>query len=156
LRSDQRGFGRPAPATGKCDVGAFEAGAKLLEEVNDLVHLDSYTGAFFPPGAGGGPLLPYAPAGTFSINAIFTNTSAQNICNVAFQVVELTPPNVLLDLGGRLVGGVGAVWKSPASVKNFLKGTTEHFVFAIGLGTTNIFRFFVNMVGDPTSGACPP
>jgi hypothetical protein len=153
-------LGNPVPADGNgdglrnCDIGAVE----FYPNVHDLVELDASTGTFFPPGAGGGPILPYAPSGTFLVNATFTNTSEKNICNVAFEVIELTIPNVMLDHRGRLVGGVGAVLNYPLAgpVKNFLQSTTEQFSFEIGLGNTNPFRFFVNMLGDPTSGSCPP
>jgi hypothetical protein len=155
------------------DIGSqgpdFDSGLGLIQAdralallrfpvVNALVQLDSVRGFFFPPGAGGGPLLPYAPAGTFLVNATFTNTSTMNICNVAFEVVELTGQNVMLDHRGSLVGGEGSILRYPIAgpVQHLLKGTTERFFsFEIGLGNKNRFRFFVNMLGDPTNGSCP-
>ena len=112
LTSDQRGFVRPVDGDNDgialCDIGAFEAGSIPRQNVNDFVHLDAVQAQFFPPGAGGGPILLYAPAGTFLVNPTFTNTSDKNICNVAFEVFELTRPNVMLDHRGGLVGSVGS------------------------------------------------
>ena len=162
LTSDQRGFVRPVDGDNDgialCDIGAFESGSVPRQIVNDLVHIDAVQGQFFPPGAGGGPVLPYAPAGTFLVNPTFTNTSDKNICNVAFEVFELTLPNVMLDHRGGLVGSVGSILSAPVSgnVQHFLKGPTESgFSFEIGLGNRNPFQFRVNMLGDPTSGSCP-
>lgn len=152
--------GNPSPADGNgdgvrvCDIGAVE----FYPNVKSLVQLDSVRGEFFPPGAGGGPMLPYAPAGIYGINATFTNTSAQNICNTAFEVIELTSPNVMLDPNGRLLGDVGTILRYPITgpaVRHLLNGATGTFSFSIGLGKKERFRFFVNMLGDPASGSCP-
>lgn len=154
-------LGNPRPADGNadgnrvCDIGAIE----FYPTVNQLVTLDLVDTQFVPPGSGEGPILPYAPAGTFLVNPTFTNTSTMNICNVAFEVIELTPPNVMLDHRGMLVGGVGDILREPISgnVQHLLKGTTESaFSFNIGLGNRNRFQFLVNMLGDPTAGDCPP
>jgi hypothetical protein len=152
-------LGNPSPADGNgdgvrvCDIGAVE----FYPNVNDLVHLNSVTGTFYPPGAGGGPILPYAPAGTYTVAAEFTNTSAKTICNVAFEIIELRSPNMLLDPQGRSVGGVGTIARYPVTgtTRHILSKEVGRFHFSIGLGSENKFRFFVNMLGDPSSGACP-
>ena len=152
-------LGNPSPVDGNgdgvrvCDIGAVE----FYPNVNDSVKLDSVKGTFFPPGAGGGPILPYAPAGTYLVSAAFTNISTRNICNVAFEVVELTAPNVLLDPRGKLVGGVGTIANHPIASpeRHLLSNQVGRFSFNIGLGILNEFRFFVNMLGDPSNGSCP-
>ena len=36
LKADQRGYTRPAPASGRCDVGAFEAGGSLSHSLGNI------------------------------------------------------------------------------------------------------------------------
>ena len=145
---------RIRPVGAGCDIGAVE----FYPIVDSLVSLNAVSFHSFGPGDGGVPVIPFAPAGTFQIAGTFSNSSGKNLCNVAFQVVQLSTPNVMIDKTGQLLGGVGTIIRPdvPAEMRDLPNGTEGKFLFTIGLASSNPFNFFVNMLGDPSFGSCPP
>ena len=78
-----------ATATARaCDIGAFE----FFPLVNDFVTLDPDLDTGFDPTP-----VPGGPAGTFTITATFTNTSATPLRVPFFEVTALSGENLLLN-----------------------------------------------------------
>src|SRR4030095_15182148 len=73
--------------TAACDIGVFE----FFPIVNDFVTLDSALDTALDPTP-----KPEAPAGTFTITATFTNTSATSLRVPFFTVTELSGGNLVL------------------------------------------------------------
>jgi hypothetical protein len=128
---------------------AFVAKIAPAVIVNDLVKLEQDP----PPTSFDNTRAPYAPAGTLTLTATFTNTSSESIADPFFAVIELTGGNLLLNadggpggLGNRLTPDVGpdGVW-SP--------GETVEVAFEIGLQTKNPFRFLVNLLVEGTDSS---
>jgi hypothetical protein len=84
LPTDQRGKPRVVDGNGDgtaaCDIGAFE----FFPVVNDFVTLDAALNTAFNPTPG-----PEAPAGTFTITALFINTSDTALRFPFFTVTQL-------------------------------------------------------------------
>lgn len=94
--------------------------------------------------------VPGAPAGTFTITAIFRNILTDNLGELAFRVVELTGGNLLLNADGG-PGGLGSILTVPFS-ENYsdeILGPAESFQvdFVIGLASRARFRFVVEALG---------
>ena len=155
---------RPRPADGNgdgariCDIGAVE----FYPVVSDLMSLDSVGGAFLPPDPSNPSLNAIAPGGRYRVDALFTNTSARNICNVAFHVITLQGVSggkpVVLKPDGETVGGEGAVVPAEAAggPKDLRAGEQQPYSLFIGLGVRERFTFFVNVLGERSNAPCGP
>jgi hypothetical protein len=120
-----------------------QAGVPII--VNDLVVLSSLVTSFNPSAVPGGP------AGTFTITATFTNTSATPILHPFLAVVELSGGNLLLNADGG-PGGVGATLIPDVSADGVLSpGESSTLDCVIGLQTRQRFTFFVDLLGVPSS-----
>ncbi len=108
------------------------------ELINDALSLDDLDTAFDPGDT-------RAPAGVFTIEATFTNISADSFMDVFFEVAELTGGNMLLNADGG-PGGVGSRVSVPGDVNS---GDTFTQTFEIGLQEASPFRFFVDAFGTP-------
>lgn len=90
------------------------------------------------------------PFGTFTITAIFKNTSEDNLTELAFQVIQLTGGNLLLNADGH-VGGVGNTLTVPftGDYSDGVLSPGENFIvdFIIGLASPNKFIFLVDALG---------
>jgi hypothetical protein len=122
-----------------CDIGAFE----FFPIVNDLVTLDPALVTLFDPTPG-----PNAPAGTFTITATFTNTSATSLQFPFFQVTELSGGNLLLNADGG-PGGVGATLTPQLDDQVLSPGESITVDFLIGLQQRGPFTVFVDLFGEP-------
>jgi hypothetical protein len=118
--------------------------ADFCEEkvVNDMVSLSSAPATSF-----NSTPVPGSPAGTFTIRATFTNTSATPIPNPFFQVAELSGGNLLLNADGD-PGGVGARLTPDVGADGVLAPRESITVdFLIGLQARRRFSFFVDLLG---------
>jgi hypothetical protein len=127
---------------GFSDSGAayvFEAPAPVV--VNPLVALNSLSTSF------DGTPVPFGPAGTFTIQASFTNTSSTTIDVPVFLVTQLSNGNLLLNADGG-PGGVGASLTPDVGADGVLS-PSESFTaeFVVGLQTKASFTFFVDLLG---------
>ena len=148
LLTDQRGKPRiidgNGDGTARCDIGAFE----FFPVVNNLVILDPALDTSFNPTP-----VPNAPAGTFTIGAVFTNTSGTLLRFPFFTVTELSGDNVLLNAEER-PRGVGATVTPNVGDQVLSPGETVQVDFLIGLQTSTPFTFFVDLFAEPlVSGA---
>jgi hypothetical protein len=148
LLTDQRGRPRIVDGnrdgTARCDIGAFE----FFPVVNNLVTLASDLETSFDPTS-----VPGAPAGTFTINATFTNTSGTSLHFPFFGVSELSGGNLLLNADGS-PGGVGATVTPNVGDRVLSPGEKVRVRFVIGLQARTPFTFFVDLFGEPlVSGA---
>ncbi len=110
--------------------------------INDLVTLDDVDTAFNPTDN-------RAPAGVFTITAMFTNISVTPIRYPFFQVTSLTSGDVLLNADGG-AGGVGATLTADVSDDQILSpGESFTADFDIGLQNLNPFTFIVDLLGQP-------
>jgi hypothetical protein len=143
LLTDQRGKPRTIDGNrdgaARCDIGAFE----FFPVVNNFVTLDPGLDTSFDPTP-----VPGAPAGTFTIGATFTNTSATPLRFPFFTVKELSDENLLLNaeegpqgVGGTITPNVGDQLLAP--------GETVQVDFVIGLQTSTPFTFFVDFFAEP-------
>lgn len=143
LLTDQRGRPRPVDGNGDgmavCDIGAFE----FFPVVNDLVTLDPALGTTFDPTP-----VPDAPAGTFTITATFTNSSATALRFPFFTVTELSGGNLLLNADGG-PGGVGATLTPQLDEQLLSPGEAVTVDFVIGLQERGQFTLFVDLFGEP-------
>ena len=136
--TDQLGMPR---VDGICDIGAIE----FFPIVNDLVSEakeERSTSFSSDP-------VPNGPAGTFTITAIFTNTSnaATPIFSPFFEVIKLTGGNLLLNADGG-AGGVGATLTPDVGDDGvFSPGESFTAVFEIGLQKKEKFTFLVDLLG---------
>jgi hypothetical protein len=114
-----------------------------LPIVNDLVTLGPVTTSFNPAVIPG-----FAPAGTFHIEASFTNTSSTPIQHPIIRVTELSGGNTLIN---GLAGGSGFVLIPDAGPDGMLS-PNESFTadFLIGLQFRKPFIFEVDLVGSPS------
>jgi hypothetical protein len=146
LTTDQRGQPRPVDGNGDevaaCDIGAFE----FFPIVNDLVTLDPALQTTFDPTP-----QPNAPAGTFTITATFTNTSATPLRFPFFQVTELSGGNLLLNADGA-PGGVGATLTLELDDEVLGPGESITVDFVIGLQERGPFTVFVDLFAEPLGG----
>lgn len=94
-------------------------------------------------------LVDYAPAGVYTIVALFTNHTTLPIANLAFKVATLSNGNYLLNADGN-PGGVGAVLNLPATLA---PGTAQVVTFRIGLQAKVPFNFVVDAYGAVGNGA---
>ena len=124
--------------TAACDIGAFE----FFPLVNDFVTLDPALDTAF-----NGTPEPDAPAGTFTITATFTNSSAIALRVPFFLVMELTGDNLLLNADEGAMG-VGATRTLEAGDGVLAPGETAAVDFRIGLQVREPFRFFVDLFGE--------
>jgi hypothetical protein len=143
LLTDQRGRSRPVDGNGDglaaCDIGAFE----FFPLINDLVTLDPALETTFDP-----TLVPGGPAGTFTITATFTNTSATALRFPFFVVTELSGGNLLLNADGG-PGGVGATLTPELDDQVLGPGEAITVEFVIGLQERGQFTLFVDLFGEP-------
>ena len=139
--------GRIAVVHGAESDGPFRSAVLIpapgQTNVNDLVNLDSLTTSFDPA------VVPFGPAGTFTIQATFTNTSSAPVSSPVFRVTELSGGNLLLDtMAGP--GGIGFLLTPDVGADGVLlpseSFTTE---FVIGLQARSRFAFRVGLVGVP-------
>ena len=91
-----------------------------------------------------------APAGVFTIDGTFTNTSETSFFDVFFEVETLTGDNTVLDSFGD--GGEGSRIPGPSQ---FDPDDTFDTTFEIGLMEASPFRFFVDAFGTPNSNGFP-
>jgi hypothetical protein len=106
--------------------------------INDSLRLDDLDTDFAPDDG-------RAPAGVFTIDATFTNSSPDSFFDVFFEVAELTGGNLVLNADG----GPGGV-DSQVSVRGDVdSGDTFVQTFEIGLQEASPFRFFVDAFGTP-------
>ena len=95
--------------------------------------------------------VPGGPAGTFTIQASFTNTSATPIDTPQFVVKQLSGGNQLLD-ADLPPGTVGARLTGDAGGDGILSpGESLTASFVIGLQKAQGFTFFVDLLGVPGS-----
>jgi hypothetical protein len=140
LLTDQRGKPRPVDGDGNgtaaCDIGAFE----FFPLVNAFVTLDPDLDTALEP-------TPEAPAGTFTITATFTNTSATPLRLLFFTVTALSGDNLLLnaDAGTQ---GVGATRTPAVGDGELAPGEAVVVDFVIGLQVRAPFTFFVDLFGE--------
>jgi hypothetical protein len=143
LPTDQRGKLRivdgDGDGTAACDIGAFE----FFPLVNDFVTLAPDLDTTFDPTPG-----PEAPAGTFTITATFTNSSATALHVPFFLVTELSGGNLVLN-AEEGAQGVGATVPLEAGDRVLDPGETAVVDFLIGLQEREPFRFFVDLFGEP-------
>jgi CSLREA domain-containing protein len=147
LRSDQRGFGRPAPANGTCDIGAFESRAIPLQVLNEFVSFvaSNPRGDATPGGC------PADYVGRFRLDGILTSDpGSPPLSNLEAKVVALTNGNLVENTDGG-VGGVGATIPFLAQggfVDGVLRaGETVRLPFIICLRNFETFSFFVDVLG---------
>jgi hypothetical protein len=122
----------------RCDIGAVE----FFPIINELVALVRVTVAFRPRP------VPDGPAGTFTITATFTNTSATSIRFPFFEVIELPGGNRLLNADGG-AGGIGANLTPDVGDQALAPDESVTVDFLIGLQQRRRFTFFVNPLGAP-------
>ena len=143
LATDQRG--KPRPIDGNvdglavCDIGAVES----FPVVNFAVTLTPDVGTVFDPMP-----VPGGPAGTFTITAMFTNTSALPLRFPFFGVNTLTGGNRLLNADGG-IGGVGATVTPEVGDEILAPGEAVTVDFVIGLQRHERFTFLVDLFGEP-------
>jgi hypothetical protein len=115
--------------------------AKPAASVNELVHLNSVNTSF------DATPVPGDPAGTFTIEASFANTSSTPIDTPQFDVTVLSNGNLLLNADVS-PGAVGAR-RTPNVGSDKVLSHGESFVvhFVIGLQQRSTFRFFVDLLG---------
>ncbi len=106
------------------------------ELINDALSLDDLDTAFDPGDT-------RAPAGVFTMQATFLNLSQGKIEDIAFEVVDLTRNNLLLNADGG-PGGEGSRISIPGEVE---PGDSFSVDFEIGLQEASPFRFFVDAFG---------
>jgi len=112
--------------------------------VNELVNLSQLLTSFDPT-----PVFPSGPAGTFSITATFTNTTAAPIGNPVFRVTELTRNNLVLNSDAGAIG-VGAALTPDVGADGMLSpGESFTAQFVIGLQIKGSFQFLVDLLGVP-------
>jgi hypothetical protein len=162
LTTDQRGFIRAVDGgsgSARCDMGAYEFNATPPPVIADLVTVDSVVTESVPPPPNP---QPEAPAGTFIIVARFRNTSASDICNPFFDVVELSGKNRLLGVFALDPDGTGNdvhVQGLDGSLLRHLPillrpRQTIRLQFKIGLQDRRRFNFFVNPRGFSQLPGC--
>jgi parallel beta helix pectate lyase-like protein len=143
LTTDQRGRPRPVDGNGDglvaCDIGAFE----FFPLVNDLVTLDPDLDTGFDPTP-----VPGGPAGTFTVTATFTNTSATPLRAPFFEVTALSGGNLLLNADDG-PGGVGATLTPAVGDGVLAPGETVAADFVLGLQERTPFTFVVELFGEP-------
>jgi hypothetical protein len=143
LLTDQRGRPRVVDGNGDgtaaCDIGAFE----FFPLVNAFVTLDPDLDTASDPTP-----VPDGPAGTFTITATFTNTSATALHVPFFTVTELSGDNLVLN-ADEGVQGVGATRTPEVGDRVLAPGETVTVDFRIGLQTRAPFRFFVDLLAEP-------
>jgi hypothetical protein len=120
-------------------MGAFE----FFPLVNNFVTLDPALETVLEPTP-----VPGGPAGTFTITAIFTNTSDTPLRFPFFTVTELSGDNLLLNADEGIMG-VGATVTVEGGNAIFSPGETVAVDFLIGLHTQERFTFFVDLFGEP-------
>jgi hypothetical protein len=111
--------------------------------VNVFVTLDPALDTAFDPMPG-----PEAPAGTFTITAMFTNTSTTALHVPFFTVTELSGDNLVLN-AEEGAQGVGATVPLEAGDGVLAPGETVAAEFVIGLQERVPFRFFVDLFAEP-------
>jgi parallel beta-helix repeat protein len=143
LVTDQRGKPRPidgnADGRALCDIGAFE----FFPIVNFALTLTPDLVTDFNPMS-----VPGGPAGTFTITATFTNTSAVSLHFPFFGVQTLSGENQLLNADAG-AGGIGATLTPPVDGEVLAPGDSVSVDFVIGLQEQEQFTFFVNLFGEP-------
>jgi hypothetical protein len=142
LATDQRGKPRIVDGNGDgtaaCDIGAVE----FFPIVNDFVTLDPALDTAFDPTP-----RPEAPAGTFTITATFTNTSATPLRSPFFTVTELSGDNRLLNADEGIMG-VGATLTPAVGDSILAPGETVAVDFVIGLHVRERFTLLVDLFGE--------
>jgi hypothetical protein len=143
LPTDQRGQPRPVDGDGDgtaaCDIGAFE----FFPVVNDFVTLEPALETAFDPAP-----VPDGSAGTFTITATFTNTSATPLRFPFFTVTELSGDNLLLN-ATEGAQGVGATVTPEVGDGVLFPGEVVTVDFIIGLQARERFTFLVDLFGEP-------
>ena len=143
LTTDQRGRPRPVDGNGDglvaCDIGAFE----FFPIVNDLVTLDPDLDTGFDPTP-----VPGGPAGSFTVTATFTNTSATALRTPFFEVTALSGGNLLLNADAG-PGGGGATLTPDVGDGILAPGETVAADFVLGLQVRAPFTFVVELFGEP-------
>jgi hypothetical protein len=91
--------------------------------------------------------VPGGPAGTFTVTATFTNTSATALRSPFFTVTELSGGNLLLN-ADEGTQGVGATLTPEAGDHMLAPGETVTVEFVIGLQEQARFTFFVELFGE--------
>ena len=138
-----------------CDIGAVE----FYPVVNDLIELDSLRSTYVPPSRRD-QKNPLTAGGTFEITAVFANHGAQNICDVAFQVIALHgeaggSPTVVTRRGAADRWRRGQSAGDARDAKEDLRAhRREKYQFTIGLSQEEPITFLVNVLGEATAGRC--
>ena len=158
--SDQRGLARGVDGNSDgvqgCDIGAVE----FYPVVNDRVQLEGLQDLFVKP-SNLGFTDPRASAGAFRITALFRNVGP-DICNVAFGVPTFDGPAgtnpVILTPAREFLGGQGAgvTAEKAGAQPHLLSGGLGSYQFTIGVQQRTPVNFFVDALGDATSGPCNP
>jgi hypothetical protein len=125
--------------TAVCNIGAFE----FFPVVDDFVTLAPDLDTALDPTP-----TPEGPAGTFTITATFTNTSATPLRSPFFTVTELSGDNLLLN-ADEGTQGVGATLNPEVGDRVLAPGETVTVDFVIGLHTRERFTFLVDLFGEP-------
>ena len=120
--------------------------------VSTPIHIDAYLDlTWLDTSYDPTPISPYAPAGVYTLDATFQNTSTVALSDIYFEVMILSGGNVLLNADGG-PGGVGAILSVPAtrlSTDGILQpGESFDVVFEVGLATPGSFDFFVDAYGQ--------
>jgi hypothetical protein len=131
----------PGPGGDYQDLVAEVSHVTPAQRLNDLVSLAPDVLTDFDPQPVSG-----APAGTFTITATFTNSSAIPIVHPFFEVIELSGNNVLLNADGEK-GGVGATRTPTVQGGVWGPGETVTVEFVVGLSAPSPFTFMVNLLG---------
>ncbi|TLD42028.1 MAG: hypothetical protein JETT_1737 [Candidatus Jettenia ecosi] len=118
--------------------------AQEQELINNRLSLIGTKTSFNPTPVDGGAW------GTFTITATFKNASKDNLTKLAFQVIQLTGGNLLLNADGH-AGGIGSTLTVPFT-GNYFDGALspeENFKvdFIIGLASPSKFTFHVDALG---------
>ena len=115
-----------------------------LPLVSDKLNLGSTSTAYSPTPRTN------APAGVFTINATFQNTSAESLTTLQFKVEMLTNGNLLLNADGAPSGADAILSVPPTALGNDgILTPNESFMvtFEIGLATRQPFALFVDAYG---------
>ena len=141
LLTDQRGRPRVVDGNGdgtaSCDIGAFE----FFPIANDFVTLDPALDTAFDPTP-----VPGGPAGTFTITAMFTNTSDTPLRFPFFTVTALSGGNLLLN--AEETQGVGTTLTPDVGDSVLAPGEAVTVGFVIGLQVRAPFTLLVDLFGE--------
>jgi hypothetical protein len=168
-RRDQTGLARHVDGNGdgirQCDIGAVE----FYPIVNDLVHVtivqsphqrdvdSSERGWSDDPDRGEGRRV--VRPSSASVTAIVSNTSGQEICNLAFAIVTLAGSDgekPVIISGDDVLGGAGARIRATllGGTRNLRAHGKDSYTFTIDLPRGSPITLEANVLGDATGGSC--